>query len=342
MVLAGSQFATGAVPTFSGSGVTVNATGLLSSSALLLDVSVAASAAPGARTVTVTNPNGDHATCTGCFAVTGAARRHDRAPNARPAGAAHRTLTLTGTGFRTGATIAFSGAGITVHSVQFSDSSHLTLDVSIAANAAVGSRSLTVTNTDGGQSTCSNCFAVAANPAIASVTPNARVVGATNQKLTVTGTGFVTGRHREVLGHRRDGQLDHAHQRDVAHAGRQIGATAPTGARNLTLTNPDTGTVTCMGCFSVDAKPTITAQSQLREAGHAAQVRDPHRNRVPARRTVAVSGTGVTVVVKTVTGSTLTLDVSIASNAAATARTVTVNNTDGGTVNKGSAFKVTS
>jgi hypothetical protein len=41
------------------------------------------------------------------------------------------------------------------------------------------------------------------------------------------------------------------------------------------------------------------------------------------------------------TATTITLDVSVAANAATGSRNLTVTNPDGGTVTKGSAFKVT-
>ncbi len=56
--------------------------------------------------------------------------------------------------------MSFSGSGITVVSVTFTDSSHLTVKVSVASGAATGNRNVTVTNPDTGSFTLSSGFKV--------------------------------------------------------------------------------------------------------------------------------------------------------------------------------------
>jgi hypothetical protein len=58
------------------------------------------------------------------------------------------SLTLAGTNFRSGATVAFSGTGITVNSVSVSSCTSLTAGVTIAATAPTGTRDVTVRNAD--------------------------------------------------------------------------------------------------------------------------------------------------------------------------------------------------
>jgi len=62
--------------------------------------------------------------------------------------AANKTVLVTGSSFRAGLTISF-GPGITVDSVILLDSTKLTVDITIAADAQLGSRDITVTNADG-------------------------------------------------------------------------------------------------------------------------------------------------------------------------------------------------
>ena len=60
------------------------------------------------------------------------------------------TLTVTGTNFRAGATVAFSGpVPVTVTSVTVVSATQLTVQVTVPNNATTGNRSITVTNADG-------------------------------------------------------------------------------------------------------------------------------------------------------------------------------------------------
>ncbi len=56
--------------------------------------------------------------------------------------------------------MTFSGSGITVVSVTFTDASHLTVKISVASGASTGNRNVTVTNADQGTFTLSNGFKV--------------------------------------------------------------------------------------------------------------------------------------------------------------------------------------
>jgi hypothetical protein len=61
-----------------------------------------------------------------------------------------------------GATVAFSGSGITVKSVTFSSSTKLTVVISLSSTAATGARNVTVTNPDAGTYTLPGGFTVLA------------------------------------------------------------------------------------------------------------------------------------------------------------------------------------
>ena len=96
------------------------------------------------------------------------------------------SLTITGTNFRTGATVAFSGTGITVNSVSVGSCTTLSANVSIAATAATGARSLTVRNADQSSGTGNNLFTVNA----ADLT--APVISATASSGVMTGGATIT------------------------------------------------------------------------------------------------------------------------------------------------------
>jgi hypothetical protein len=77
-----------------------------------------------------------------------------------------------GPGFSNRISASISGGGVTVNSVNYTDPTHLTLNLSVAGNAPGGSRSVTVINPDG--------------QAVASASPLLNVVGATNHPPVLT------------------------------------------------------------------------------------------------------------------------------------------------------------
>ena len=68
-------------------------------------------------------------------------------PGAAKPGAA-TSVVVTGTGFKSGASADF-GARVTVQSVTVNGSTQLTVKIKVNPNAAIGPRTVTVTNTDG-------------------------------------------------------------------------------------------------------------------------------------------------------------------------------------------------
>ena len=80
-------------------------------------------------------------------------------PNTGTQGQSNLAVTLAGSNFLTGPTCGF-GVGITVNSCTFDSSTQLMANISIAANATVGSRNITVTNTDGQIAALTNGFSV--------------------------------------------------------------------------------------------------------------------------------------------------------------------------------------
>ena len=171
----GTKFISGAIASFSGTGVTVNSTTFVSATKLTASVTIAANAATGARGLTVTNPDTGAVTSAGIFTVN--AKPTVTSTTAGGLGATNLNVTINGTGFASGAGLAaaFSGTGITVNSTTYVSAIKLTANVSIASNAASGTRDVTVTNGDSGVGTGTGVFTVNAAPAITSLAPNAAV-----------------------------------------------------------------------------------------------------------------------------------------------------------------------
>lgn len=99
------------------------------------------------------------------------------------------TLTIGGESYDTGATVEFSGSGITVLAVRRDSCAQLSVDIQIGASAATGARDVTVMNPDRSYGTKSAGFTVNANnaPTVQSTTPAAGATDvAVNVKPSVT------------------------------------------------------------------------------------------------------------------------------------------------------------
>ena len=157
----GTNFAATPTVSFSGTGITVGAVTFVSSTEVDVPITISATATVGARNVTVTNPNGQSGTCSGCFTVVVSA-----GPNPTsvvpPNGTQGQSLTvrILGTNFARTPTVSFSGTGITVGAVTFVSSTEVDVPITISATATVGARNVTVTNPNGQSGTCTGCFTV--------------------------------------------------------------------------------------------------------------------------------------------------------------------------------------
>jgi pseudomonalisin len=121
-------------------------------------------------------------------------------PNPMTASSANQTLTITGSGFVSGATVQASYSGfsttLTVASVSATQ-----IQATINTGATARTWSITVTNPGGAASLAAalNVVAPATNPVIASVTPNPLTGSNAGQVITINGSGFQSGAALKVV-----------------------------------------------------------------------------------------------------------------------------------------------
>jgi hypothetical protein len=339
--LTGTNFADGAVVTVSGTGVTAGSSTVIDSTHLDVTLTATSGATLGAHDITVTNTDNQAGTCTGCLTVRTNPVIASLNPNARGQGTSHKSVAVNGSGFDATPTVSFSGSGITVHSVTRNSAVLLTLDISIDAAAATGARNVTVTNSDGGTNTTNGAFTVTPAPQITNLNPNSRGQGAAHQAVVVNGSAFDTAPTVTFSG---SGVTVHSVTRDSAvqlTLDLSIDPNALTGARDVTVTNADGGTVTSPGAFTINVRPTTSsANPNSMVQGATGNVVLTGSNYVTTP-TVSFSGTGITV--NTVTRNSaamLTVNVTIGGSAATGARDVTVTNPDQGTSTTPGLFSV--
>jgi hypothetical protein len=163
-------------------------------------------------------------------------------PSVRGQRSSATTVTLKGNGFEQGATVTLSGTGVTVSSVVVDSYTSITFTLSVADSASVGDRTVTVTNPDGASVACSTCFAVSAAPTLKSASPSSLAPGVKDVTVVLSGSGFESGAVVSISGAGVDvvsTQFVGAREIKLTLT---VAAKAKTGARTVTVTNPDGGT----------------------------------------------------------------------------------------------------
>ena len=173
-----------------GAGITVNSLTVSDATDAVANITISPSAALGSRNVSVTT-GGQVATITGGFSVlAGVPALVSSTPGT---GAAGSTLNVVINGafssFAQATSSVSFGNGITVNFVTVANPTQLTANITIATNAAVGPRNITVTS--GSQNlTLNNAFTVLpGTPVVTVINPN---IGTPNASVTVTINGQYT------------------------------------------------------------------------------------------------------------------------------------------------------
>jgi hypothetical protein len=185
VTIAGNGFLTGAAVTIGGTA----ATGVTVASSTSITATTAAHTA-GAGNVVVTNTDGQSGTLTNGYTYTSpnpAPTVGGISPTSGPV-AGGTAVTITGTGFLSGATVKLGGTSATNVTVVSATS----ITATAPAHAA-GAVSVVVTNTDGQSGTLTNGYTYT-NPAptVTSISPTSGTT-AGGTAVTITGTGFLTG-----------------------------------------------------------------------------------------------------------------------------------------------------
>ena len=186
VTISGSGFASG-VTVSAGAGIMVVNVTVRSTTELTATLTIASGAVPGARDITVANSGGNGGTLAGGFAVLASVTVSSISPNQGTQGGTV-SVTIGGAGFMAGASVSFSGTGVTVSNVSVGSSTQLTGTFVIASGAAVGARDVTVTNPSGGNATLTGGFIVVSSiPATLSVAYNGKAQDRVGQGETALG-----------------------------------------------------------------------------------------------------------------------------------------------------------
>jgi hypothetical protein len=159
------------------------------------------------------------------------------------------------------------GEGVTVDSVAVDNSTQMTVNITIASEAAFGPRDVSVTNPapGGGTATLAGAFSIG-NP-IPTLTGIAPTEGSRGQTLSVTftGAGFLVGASTVSFGADITVNSVSVTSSTELIASITIGVGAATGPRDVSITNPAPGggTASLANGFTVNISPPTSVQSDL-------------------------------------------------------------------------------
>ena len=147
VTLTGTNFVSGATVAVGGTGVSVSQVTVVNASTITANFTLASGATLGARTVAVTTSGGTTGTVN--FTVNAATPSLvSMSPTSGQKGTA-AAVTLTGTNFVSGATVAVSGTGVSVSRVTVVNASTITANFTLASGATLGARTVAVTTSGG-------------------------------------------------------------------------------------------------------------------------------------------------------------------------------------------------
>jgi uncharacterized membrane protein len=174
-------------------------------------------------------------------------------------------------------------------------------------------------------------------PVVRSISPTSLVAGATNQAITITGSGFTstlfgTGSGATASFGAGVTVLSLSRNSDTQLTARiTVSPTATPGSRDVQVTGRGGLSSVLSGGFTVNPRPTITSLSptSLRRTG-LAQTLTINGTGFASGARVTFSGSGIRVNSTTVNSSTrITVSITISTSAATGNRTVTVTNSNG-------------
>jgi hypothetical protein len=317
-----------------GPGITATNAGSTGPTNATVAVTIAGNATLGARSVKVTNADGGTTTKPSAFTVTAAPVISSITPGSNQPNTTG-SVTLVGSGFAaSGATLTASSTGVTFGAPTGS-ATQLTATYTIASDAAFGPRDVTITNPDGGTSTCTSCFGVSNLTVIGSPKTNGgtqtiKLVSNTADPLSMSSTVTVS-----FPAATDQGDLPGTATAFDSGTG-QLTVTVPLSDAAVGNYNVKavTGTkeVSCTGCLKVLASASPAFSSlEPNNGGQGAVSRTlllTGTAGIYPGQSVTFSGTGITTKSTTYQGdSVLKVVVDIASDATLGARDVTVANT---------------
>ena len=242
-------------------GITINSTNP-SGSDYILSITIASNAPTTQRDVTETDLSGS-STCSKCFTITPPPTITSVAPTTLAAGAGPINYTITGTGFLANPTVSLSNnATNSVNvgtAVMSGNGTIITVPLTAASNTVLGTRDVTVTNTDGQSDKLPSGLTITPPPSAGLIFPAQRAAGLTNQQIDIIGAGFNPTTSVSFSGGKITVStttfINSTHMRLTI----SVNSNATPAAVDVTFDNSDNGGHSvCSHCFAITGPTTIS------------------------------------------------------------------------------------
>jgi len=308
--------------TVTGGGITVGAVTQVSANEVDSTFTISATAAVGARNVSITTPGGVSNFVT--FEVL-APTLSSVSPNVSLRGVTNLPLTFTGIGLTGASAFTVSPAtGITISAPTVVNDTTVTANISIGNTAAAGVHTISITTPDGATNTVP--FTVLA-PSLTAINPSSGVRG-TTVPVTITGTNLTGATGVTISGTGVTASGVTVVNDTTVTANFVITAAAAATARTVTVTGTAAGSTNTVP-FTVTAAA-ITAVSPNVALTGATSVTFTGTN-LAGVNAGTVSGSGVTVTAITATATSVTATVNVTAGATRSVRNISLTGTNGAT-----------
>ncbi len=307
---------------------------------------------PGIYDVQVTNPianGGLSGTLVGGFRVTVNPEILAVEPSTGiGAGALGAVVTITSTGFGSGASVRIGTGGVQDSSITMTSGFRVnaagdggTVTINVASTAAPGLRDVTLTTPGGLASGCSTCrVMINPPPVVASVSPSLGV-GASGMSLTVSGANFDAGvlvAANVTLPTGVTGACTVTDGSTIACANVAVAPSVPPGSYPVVVTNPDGGRGS--GPMTINAGPSVSMLTPA--SGNPGATMALTITGVGFQLGVGIafdSGLAVSGLTR-IDAATLSAQLTVATGALTGYHALTVTNPDGGRITADQAFYV--
>jgi len=235
-------------------------TTFVSATQLTAAITAADIATAGTATVTVTNPapgGGTSGNLSFTISAVSGPTLTSIAPATATVSRAAFTLTLTGTGFVTGAAVNFGSNPAITPSVT---STQIVATIPAVDIATAGTVNVTVTNPAGGGTSNVQTFTInSPSPTVISLSPASATAGGAAFTLTVNGTGFVSPSVVKFNGAAQTTTFISTTQLTAAITAADI---ATAGTATVAVTNPSSGGTSSAASFTINnPAPTVSSLS---------------------------------------------------------------------------------
>ncbi|MBU1767807.1 MAG: hypothetical protein KJ648_06885 [Candidatus Omnitrophica bacterium] len=330
--IVGTNFQAGAIVEFSGAGISVTSISSVTATKIQCDLSIASDSIPSVRDVIVRNLDSGEGTGIDLFTVTSLPPEVLSVDPTEIERDQTVDIDVIGTRFYGGATVVFSGTGITTNLVTWVSSELLTVNITLASDTLLDLRDVTVANVDLQEHTGLALLEIIAfPPTLLSILPTSAVRNESHL-LTLTGTYFQDGAKVEINDIGMVGPvtalfIDSATLRINIF----IPAEAVLGLRDVTVINPDNKQSMVEDLFEVVALAPLIANVSPASNSRGQSLDVVITGSYFQDGAIAIfSGTGITIngLITVDNSSQISANISIDSSATLGLRDVTVTNPD--------------